>query len=493
MSSLSVEESIDRAVRYVSEGWLPPQSEVLEKLRSRLKDGEYANDRSQLTKDLKADFSLYMYCLRELTVCIEKAGIGPQSQPAPVCRKTPAEIFAAASLDDFKKIIERSENEISRHSLKEMNELQALRFRESIISASTAEVLAESAKVNPEVGFSCGLLRQLGLTLIAWNYPRIYARAIETLEPDGSLDSALRKVLGFSPTLLGVTFARRWNLSTDILAALGDKKAASLAAASLSSEANTIGETLAQICEIGEALARANDPLHYPTALADWQTAEQTIVKRLGPDGVRIVVERSRAHLREYVKYTPELLNFSDSATVKEQIVGTQYSARLLEKNPYIRSLPPELQSSLRKLYSRFKPNKILKSNIRMLMSEILPQAGLAKGAAFLFDPESKTLTPAITLGELAQERLRPVRLSSTLSQFDIVASAFSLKAPLREESTSAAKRRVTILAGALGTSSPVGVLYLESKEDFVVDNTFEPVSLFKALRQAFNDCLNLL
>src|SRR5262249_37415849 len=153
------------------------------------------------------------------------------------------------------------------------NELQALRFRESLLSASAAEILASKNAIDPEDGFSCGLLRQLGLTLIAWNYPRVYNRAMECITPNEGLDFQLQKVLGFSPSLLGLTFAQRWNLSDEILVALGDRKKRFSVSASERSDsgAQHVGEMLSKICEVSEALARANDPEHYPTALRDWE------------------------------------------------------------------------------------------------------------------------------------------------------------------------------------------------------------------------------
>ncbi|MCB0322695.1 MAG: HDOD domain-containing protein [Bdellovibrionales bacterium] len=487
MASMSLNESLERAIRHVSDGWLPPQADVLEKIQQRLDAGAYHSDRNALTEDLKEDFALYMYCLRELTEMLnEQHGVEHTSVEL---KLTPMQILRDADLESLRSILQRSRTQISPHSLDDMNEFQAMRFRENMLSAATAEVLSESAHLDPEMGFSCGLLRQLGLTLIAWNYPRVYSRAVETLTEATTLDANLKRVLGFTPTLLGLAFARRWNLSDDVLAAMGERRGLS-APAPRSTDA---GATLAKICEVGEALARANNPEHYPSALHDWELAQEEIASRIGPSGIQVIYERASTRLAEYAKHAPELTSFADSTALKEHIVDSQYAVRMMEKNQHLRHLPEALRNEIKKLYGRFKPNKILKSNIETLMKEIIPLAGFDKGAVFMYDPERRHLAPAIKLGDVAKERLRPVAVSTTLAQFDLVTSAYSLKTPLREERNDGEGQRVTVIAAALGTITPVGVLYLETAPERADGaSTNDALLVFKAVRQCLTDCLNV-
>ena len=499
MAVTTSEESLDRALRHVSEGWLPPQHSVLERIKQRFTDHEYERDRSQLVLDLKEDFSLYTYCLRELTAAqANQPWAVQQYQQAPLLKQNPVEMMESAELSTLQNILNKSEKDISRHSYAEINKLQALRFRETMISASTAEVLAESVHVDPEFGFACGMLRQLGLSLIAWNYPHVYSRAVETLTRENSLDFALKKVLGFSPSMLGVAFARKWNLCDDVLIALGDRKAIVTKSAFLSEKtkqdlvAENVGATLAKICEVGEALARANDPEHYPTALTDWDTANQIIAQQLGPQGIEVIYSRTQRYLRHYSEQTPELSEFVDIDAAKEQIGDSQFTSGLLEKNQFIRNLPSAVREDLRTLYGKFRPNKILKNNVRELMLEIAPKAGFVKGCFFMYDPEKRVLAPAIKFGEFPPERLRPVRVSSVLAQFDLVASAFSLKSPMREEIANQNGEPTTILVGAVGHSTKIGVLYVEADKDFAAAAGPDPMPIYRAIRQTLHDCLNL-
>ena len=141
MAVASSEECLARAVRHVSDGWLPPQIEVLNTIQSRLNVGAYDNDRALLAKDLKEDFALYMYCLRELTSMLDDEqsehlyGVSEQARET---KHTPKDLIETSTIDKIRAVLSKSNKEISAHSFEEINEFQALRFRESMLSASTS-------------------------------------------------------------------------------------------------------------------------------------------------------------------------------------------------------------------------------------------------------------------------------------------------------------------------------------------------------------------
>ena len=142
-SLVSPQESLERALRHVSQGWLPPQAEVLDKVRARLEKGEYENNRKALTDDLKEDFALFTYCLKELSTLLNSNSLSPRinvvsHQDSGGTRLSPMEVLELCSLDDFKKILETPAHQISPHNSASMNEFQTLRLRETALSATTA-------------------------------------------------------------------------------------------------------------------------------------------------------------------------------------------------------------------------------------------------------------------------------------------------------------------------------------------------------------------
>ncbi len=497
MASVSTDATLDKALVYVSQNWLPPQPYVLARIQQRLAAGDYEDNRDKLLKDLKDDFSLYLYCLREFSATEPETGAvnawGREIHETE--KKTPAEVLQQTPLFQFRRILCRPEQEISSHSIAQMNKLQMERLRESILSASSAEVLAESLKVDREAGFSCAIMRQLGLALIAWNYPQVYARTVGSLKPGVTLDESLKKVLGFSPSLLGLSFARRWNLADDVLVALGDKQLAVKTAfknpQGLSAE--SVGVTLAKVCEVSEALARANHPETYPTALADWETAQEVIAQQLGPKGIQAIYERSQQYLSQYAQSSPEITTFVASNNTKEQLSGFQFSNQLLEKNVHLKQVPEPIRREIREFYARLQPKQIIKSNVVYFINELVPKAGFGSACIYMYDPEKRSLSPSIKFGKMRPEQLRPVKISSAASQFELIASAYVLKTPLREEHVNADGQNDTMIAGALGAETRVGVLYLETKADFVENYAPDPMPVFRALRQALADCLNLI
>lgn len=493
MSNAAAQEVIERAYRHVATGWLPPQPAVLEKITNKLKRGEYSSNRRELAEDLKSDVSLYLYCVRELAtlVQIEEQRTSGRKDVA-AAKHTPPQLIERATDDQLKEIFQKSEKEISLHTLDEMSRQQVLRFREALVTASAAELLAEKSDLDPEIGFSCGMIRQLGLTLIAWNYPRVFSRAVEGLKPHENLDAVLHRALGFSPSLLGLMFARQWNLSDEILIGLGDRQLAAKLRNSASKPGRDAGGMLMKICEVGEALARANNPEQYPSALHDWEMAQEAIAEHLGPKGVELILAKAEQHSADYAKTIPDIPPLVAGDALKDRIIDSRFATTRLEKNPYLRGCPQHLRELITRLYHQLKPNKILKKNLRSFVFEVLPAAGFGQGCIYMYDPAARVLMPSIVIGDVGPERSQPVKLAGSVGHFDLVSSAFSLKTPLREEGVTSEGQAVTMIAAAIGGVTPIGVLYLESIEGFAPDLTDDPMPVFRALRHTLCDCLNL-
>ena len=157
--------------------------------------------------------------------------------------------------------------------------------------------------------FSCAFARQLGYALIAYNYPRIYTQALSALKKDGDqFDQALRKVLGISPLQLGVACSVPWteNLALQIgmnaveIDALEDKNASN-------QPAILEGSNMKRLCEVGESLARLNDPEHFPSSAKRWHEMSAEIDSLIGPDGLALINARVRAVEGKYTALSATL------------------------------------------------------------------------------------------------------------------------------------------------------------------------------------------
>ena len=95
---MEIAVAVDRlvsAVRHVSDGWMPVQEGVFDHLEQRFSSGAYANSRAALSKDLRLDPSLYLFCVRELGM--HKGGR----------HNLPHELFFNSALEDIYDVIRR--------------------------------------------------------------------------------------------------------------------------------------------------------------------------------------------------------------------------------------------------------------------------------------------------------------------------------------------------------------------------------------------------
>lgn len=462
----SLDRRLERACEHVSKMWFPPDPELLRRIRSGLTSGAYDLDIDFLIDEIRDDFALFTFSLKGLTVILADEGTAaPRGM-------TPVELLRWAGLPRLRRIFGGADDSISFHNLREVSDFQAARLKEAIVSASAAEVLAEHAALDPDTGYSTALMRQLGLTLIAWNYPALYRRSIAAQEALG-LDDVLARALGFSPAVLGAAVMRDWPISGDIHAAVFEP--------SRSKRANPPSR-LEHLCRIGEMLARANDPEHHPSAPSDWQHVRRDIEATIGAEGLHLIQLRARENGRHYA--TLDIVSLEDITEVDPaRRVHVHTGTALLRGNRYLKDCPPLLARKLKDLYSNIVPGRIDRANVNTLVREIIPSAGFSGGALFILDPIELRLIPRLKIGE---PRLRPLSPVTVNGSSDTVMTAFQCRAPVQESS----EVGIAVLAGCIGGDHRAGVLYLEFPQ--ILASGPRIATAFKAIRRALDDCLGL-
>lgn len=474
---------LELACNHVLERWFPVNQTVLDKIRTDLSKDIYGTDVDALIAELRGDFALLFYCVKELS------GSETSKEHQPV--SNPIQLLRQAGVTGLKKILEKNSS-FSTHSFKNITQTQAKRIQEAMLSATVAESVCGKADVNPELGFSCALLRQLGLTLIAWNYPHVFIRGLTSLQnsKQHSLDVALHKVLGFSPTMLGAAIAQRWNLGSEIRLAAGDPTIA--ANANISAVERGSAETLAKICKVGEALARAGDPERYPSALSDWKEAEVGIQRYLGPSGLKQIEDRLKDNLKNYVELNPNLFNLSITPENETKIKSSAFSRDLIRANHYVQKCPPLLQAQLTELYQSLVPGQISREHLDRLVHEVFPCAGFDTGCVFMLDPYSMILTPMLKIKDPLLPHLHSVKVTGNDPSTNPIVTAFNCGTPIKGEDVSERGAMVPFIAGTIGVKQKSGVLYVEITDRLRAKAQADPLLHFKAIRQCLNDCLGL-
>jgi hypothetical protein len=474
-----------RAAKHVTSHWFPINPEVLSAIKNGFNDGSLTEDIEGVLTLLKKDFALFTFVTKELLPIAEKRGA-----PATL-RANPLELIRWVGVPAIKEIIFNDSALPNTHHLESSSDFQNARIRETTIIASTAEVLSENKQLNPEMGFCRGVVREIGLNLIAWNYPTLYARVLKSLTARTTLDELLTQELGFSPITLAMHLLKP-------AAKNGNKF-----------EEEKIHETWAvydDLCVIGEALSRASNPNTYPTAENDWQKAAEFIHKSIGENGIELIRNRAMKHAEEYISAVPIAFSPIKDINPEREINSHLRGSRALE-NHYLKQCPQHVQAALRTLYSEMPRSHVNRDALEILLKEVIPAAGFTGGCIFVVDPASLALAPRTVIGKVT---LRPVQrvalktipgngsnalisetiLSSAGTSSDLAAAAFACSYPLMERSEESADSGTIGMYASLGTKRRVGVLYLEAPENNVGDTNGGAVLLFKALRQTLCDAL---
>jgi len=475
---LFTDRRVERAVDYVSDRWFPVNPELLNRVQENLTAGSYDDNIALLFADVRQDFSLFLYCLRELSAMLRAIGAD-----IPI---NPKDLFVEAGIERLREILAINERALSQHHLKSITPLQQSRLEEALLSASTAQVFAQAYKLDGNAYFSAALLRQLGLTLIAWNYPSVYERAVQSLHETADLDIAITKILGYSPSLLAIRILENWGLHEDFISAITPADADWFESEALVGA--TAAPTFASICTVAEALARANHPEIYPTAERDWERAEALVSRQIGPDGLRVI---RTIFLESCASYVGVLRSVFRGGTMLDPEYR-QFSHRqtgLIQRNPYISQCRPHLEKRLTAFYEEIAhSSEISQEQIAVLVQDIIPTAGFSGGIVYTIEPTVLKLVPQLTIG---QPLTRTVEWVDAQVLSDPAARAFESITPITTEFL-VEEKHIVAIAGVLGYSQRVGVVYLEVPRQTFLQSSAAFLIHFKAITQAFNECLKL-
>jgi hypothetical protein len=480
-----LDRRLERARAHVMKFWFPVNRRLVDKIKSGLQTGVYDLDLDFLLAEIKTDLALFTHCLRRAREILAAEGLRTADCGNPV------DLLRWAGLERLRRIIQDPQLTDTRHALENVSPEQLSPMQKALVSASAAEVISQFQNVNPEVGFSAGLLRQLGLVLIAWNYPQAYHDALMGLKPEQDIDLALSQTLGFSPVTLAIAVTREWGLTSEFSAALEGGDAGAAEQGGREGSDGDVAARLRSICEVSETLARANAPELYPQAEHNWQTAKQEIVAIFGSENLTLIQKQVRDNCESYVANYPQLFGGMAELDPSKHI-DARKNARFVKENPYLEYCQAPLKRRLVDLYVRLDANKVSRENVAMLVNEIIPAAGYSGGAIFVLDPGTSTLMPRVKIGTMQLLKHAPVAISAKEGMEGVVAAAFEAEEPILQETAALTPEVEYYVVGAIGEAKKIGVLYLEiaaAAPQFMESNRLQR---FKALRRAFADCLNL-
>lgn len=467
---------LDDTAEHIARGGLPVNPQVLKAVKEGLASGAFEAEPEKLTQLVKSDPGLLFHVAKGMRSVVEEVREGLD----------PFEQLRVLEQEKREKLFASSEREISIHRLREATPAQILRYQHAIISAKTAEALAPSAAIEPDLAFSGASLRQLGHSLLAWNYPEIYARALLRQRTKGiPIEGELKKMLGLSPAEVGARFAAEWQLKPELRRALTPSASGQGAAISTRGQADE-RLSLSELLDVSDLFAKANDPQHYPKAQEQWRAVEEVLEKALG---VRVSELASPAIKEAFSYLEGQSARRIDTPFFKHDDPPGDLSdaqKQLLEDNSYLKRCSTNAQTALRKVYQLTDPTQVSVDALRYLVDRIVPELGFSSGCLYLFKRDSALLKPALRVGATPLEQYRAYKENEGGPVSGSLASPVTLAQQARKVDGSETIR----LYGSILNDTHPGVLALEVAPDKVEDVTHDASTLFNAIRRCMGQCL---
>ncbi len=473
----SPDRRLQRAVEYVSDHWMPCDQQLLSQINRILSGKQRDDSLEQALSCIRSDVSLYLFTLQRFYKLLAAEGVQIDEE------LSSNEFIMEGGIDLLQLIFQEQELLRTPHALETGDDAQRLRIFESLVSASSAQMLAPTFGIDATEGYSGALIRQLGLLLIAWNYPTAYAQALRAERKGMSLNEALSEKLGFTPEMLTVELLHRWGISRTV----------SQHAFGLSSKVSDGAESnaLVELYAASEMLARANLPELYPDARDDWGKAKSEVLKRLGSGGMDAIQSVLEEHLSHYRKNIPTL--FSPGLVLDPaRRISTIERAAVLDSNPYLPLCADAIRESFQRIYNTASQTGQQEWVLRQILRQLIPQAGFHKGCVFTVDPDRLKLTPQVAIGSAKRQDFRRFDLSASGNSHEIVGLAYSSPQPIIEYHLDQSGRCVNYIASFIGLRNRIGVLYLEIDGDLYDINSAQVLNQFKAIQYALSECLTV-
>lgn len=470
-----IDRRLFRAVDYLNDRWMPCDRQLLEKINNIMQHQSDDPECTEQVLDLAfSDVSIFLFTLQRFYRLLSAEGVQIDED------LSPREFILEGGVEMLRLIFEDQTMLETTHTLDAGDDGQKLRLFESAVSASAAQMLAPTYGIESSDGFSGALIRQLGLLLISWNYPTVYAQAVRSQKEGGSLEAALMDKLGFSPQALTVELLHRWGISRKV----------SRETFGLGGE-DAVVNPIRDLYRASEALARANLPELYPSARSDWSQARVEILDRLGAAGLEAIQSALEQHLSHYREHIPSLFRPGLVLDPRKRIVDEERAATL-EANPYMGLCTSEIRDCFERIYASIRPGGHQQALLRQILREIIPQAGFVSGCIYTADPDHYRLVPQVAVGSARRQDFHSRDLSLKAESNEIVSLAYLSPQPIVEYHLDTEGACVNRIAGYIGSRTRLGVLYLEMEGDVYDRDPALVLNQFRAIQHALSDCLAL-
>lgn len=464
---MTLPSQLQQTLPYLIDRWLPVNPEILFSLEKRCSsDSEKPIETGELLRELRQDPALLCWCLIGNHNPAENPDLGDH---------------LASRVRQLIQHVRRGE---TLHQLNQATPLQQNLLRRTLARVSASTTLARYLGVDTNMACMVDSLKEVGASLIAWNYPHIFSRTLLRAETDRvpaerrshQINTWLAMMLGFSPALLARALGRQSIVAEDVRRCLEPST-------ELPSDQNET--SLRRLSTISDIFAEASQTDSSFYASSRWATCRGQLETEIGPTGIQLTLNARDNLLKRYAKTLPAIIETErTSPSGKSDRYMLQY-----QNNLSIAHCSERLQAALKECYLSPLIHQCSPAEFGRVILDLATIGGFARGSLLLLDANTQILDPVASLGDCNVAAVSLKERTSEDERQTLIRSSMLGRSPVIEHHLD---HRTTAFAGPLGDMQRAGILYLEHTHAQDTDQAIWPRPHFRALRQALIDMMNL-
>jgi hypothetical protein len=457
----------ERVLRYVSEGWLPANPQLLKRIEQEMAQGVYEQDHNALLQKIQSDPGLFIRCLRELPAIDAEAA-----------RTAPLEGIAQLSQEKLLQLLNKASEQYTLHHFNKATVQQSLRIQHTLAASLTSTQLALQTKLSHADALASTMFIELGMNLIAWNYPSVYSDVMARHRRNGDeIEANLERLLGIAPLRIGWKFATQWGMPAHVREALVRTYAAPTEALSLQ-----------EICRAAQLVADSFDQHNFPRAERQLDAIRNPLRKLITPKLIEEIRSSVAQIFQEYTLPKSAFRGHLSLAAANESTDPEAAKDALLQRNIYLLRCSEEVKSLFRPCYALAQARTVSKEAISALVANVVPQLGFNAGCLYLTQTnlrDAGKLTPALCFGgrSISEYQNFYQQLAGSVS------GTLYSHAPYRTRSEGISGSDAWLIFASLEHSRYEGVLFFEETPE-IADESSQNLLHFQAVRRALNQFL---
>jgi hypothetical protein len=343
-------------IHHVSKGWIPIHPSSLERVNTLLSTQSSDALSEQIITEVVKDPGLFLWTTRFLNEKKTQSNHN-KSDPLTMIKAFPKE-----------KLCEIFSNPQPSPRLQRPTPGQKLSSRTTTTAALAVRASSRRLGLDQDNLCSSAHFRSLGMSLISWNYPRIFSQCLSRAKISATeVEFEIEKMLGAGPKAVTEKLLQQWQVTDELRALIHHPQSVD-----------------ALILEGAELFAKSREPKSFPTADALWKT-KQDSYKEVLPSDLLEELDLELAVVTKQQSFD------SPQQELPPAVPPMLTNPTLLKCDPYVRQI-------LNRVYQLVTPGMLSPPALRALAGEAISLLGFSGGCLLIAKNEHR-LIPSLRLG----------------------------------------------------------------------------------------------